>query len=172
MPENWNSRFGTGVARRLHSMRGAKQGATGTVTVAGGANSSLVTVGASQTAATCVLPIDGLNIGDVIAGFALRGQVESAGGAVTVDAQIYKQTVAAADMSVAAITGTAMTQVSVSADSKLDDGTARKVIDEAARVTVAADATYFLLITVTTAASTDVALAGVVLDVSRKEEQG
>lgn len=167
-----NTRFGTGVERRLLSLRGAKQGATGTVTVAAGADSSLVTVGASQTAATCVVPLDGLNIGDVIHGFALRGQVESGGNTVTVDAALYKQTVAAADMSVGAVAGGSMTQVSVSADAKLDDTNTRTVIAATHRVTVAENATYFLLITVTTGASCDVALAGLVLDIARKVEQG
>lgn len=65
----------------------AKVGATAGWVVAAADNVALVTCPASQTASTLVLPLHNLNVGDTITGFSLVGQVESAGGTVTIDAR-------------------------------------------------------------------------------------
>lgn len=140
---------------------GAKEGATGTVVVGAGVDdASLFTVAASQTAATAVVPITGLEVGEIITGFHLIGQVESGGNTATVDAALYSITAAAADLSTGAVSGAAITQVSVAADTALTSANAGV---SGLSVTVAADTTYFVLITVTTAAATDVDMAGVAI---------
>lgn len=109
------------------------------------------TVAASQSAGTLVIPIDGLHIGDTITGFKINAQIESAGGAVTIDAALRAVTNVAAEPTDAAI-GTGMTQVSVTAD------TASASSKTGLTEVVTSGKTYYLLVTVTTAGSTDVIL--------------
>lgn len=138
----------------------AKAGATAGWVVAAGANVALVTCPASQTAATLVVPINGLKVGQKITGFHLVGQIESAGGTVTVDAALRKHTAAAADVADAAVAS--ITQLSVTADAVMSASNTRKNdLDEV----VAADETFYVLVTATTAGSTDIALQSVVLEV-------
>ncbi len=113
------------------------------------------TVPAGVTAGTLVVPIHGLKVGDTITAFGLIGQIESAGGAVTLDASLRSLTAAAADLTDAS--AAAMTQLAVSADTAVTSANAEKA---SIAVTVAADAVYYLLVTATTAGSTDVDLAG------------
>lgn len=137
----------------------AKAGATAGWTVAAGANIALATCAASSTAATLVVPITGLKVGQKITGFHLIGQIESAGGTVTVDAQLRKHTSAAADVADALVGS--ITQVSVTADTILSASNSLK--DLTAPEVVGEDETFYVLVTATTAASTDVALQGVAL---------
>jgi hypothetical protein len=109
------------------------------------------TMAQSQTAGTLVIPIDGLKIGDTITGFRIVAQVESAGGAVTIDAILRAVTNVAAEPTDAAI-GTGMTQVSVTAD------TAASQVKTGLTETVTSGKTYYLLVTATTAATTDIIL--------------
>ena len=118
---------------------------------------SLARCPASQTAATLVVPLS-VRVGDVLTGYYLVGQIESAGGIVTVDAALRKQTAAAADLTDAAVTSGGITQLSVTADTIISATNAGVT---GLAVTVAANETYYVLITVTTAASTDVDLQSV-----------
>ena len=140
----------TGYTKQIGTR--AKVGGTSGWTV-GAANDLpyVGTVAASQTGATLVIPIDGLHIGDTITGFRIVAQVESAGGTVTIDAALRATTNVAADPTDALI-GSGMTQVSVTADTA--------VSQEKTGLTevVASGKTYYLLVTVTTGASTDVIL--------------
>lgn len=139
---------------------GAKVGATAGFVVAAAADVRLITCPASQTGSTCVIPVAGLNVGDKIVGFHLEGQIESGGNAVTVDAALRSQTDAAADIVDAAVAS--MTQLSVSADAVMSQSnTFKGGLD----VVVGLGVDHYFLITVTTGASTDVALRGVVLHV-------
>ncbi|MCI0349389.1 MAG: hypothetical protein L0Z53_08185 [Acidobacteriales bacterium] len=117
------------------------------------------TVAASQTAGTLVLPIDGLRIGDTITGFRVVAQVESAGGTVTIDADLRATTNVAAEPTDASI-GT-MTQVSVTADTAVSQ--AKTGLSEV----VTSGKTYYLLLTATTAASTDIILQACEITTSR-----
>ncbi len=108
------------------------------------------TMAASQAAGTLVIPIDGLRIGDVITGFKINAQVESAGNAVTIDAALRAVTNVAADPTDALIG--AMTQVSVTADTAV--ASSKTGLSE----TVTSGKTYYLLITATTLAATDIIL--------------
>lgn len=139
----------------------AKVGAGAGAVVAAASNVGLVTVPASQTAATIVLPLPCFKVGSIITAFSLIGQIESAGGTVTVDADLRKHTAAAADVADASVG--AITQVSVTADTALSSANAAKTdLAEA----VWEDETYYLLVTITTGASTDVALQGAVITVT------
>lgn len=136
-----------------------KVGATAGWTVAAAANTALVTLAASQTAATLVIPIRvPLKVGWEITGFGINAQIESAGGTVTLDAALRKQTNAAGDPVDASVG--AITQVSVTADTAVSS--AKNGLSEI----VAADETFYILITGTTAALTDIALQGITLTVN------
>jgi hypothetical protein len=137
---------------------GAKVGGTAGFVVAAAANTFLITCPASQTGSKLIVPVSGLNVGDVIYGFHLVGQIESAGGTVTVDAELRKQTAAAADVVDASVAS--ITQLSVTADAIMSSANTQKA---GLNVTVAEDETYYLIVTATTAASTDIALQGVAL---------
>lgn len=141
----------------------AKVGTTSGFVVAAGDDIALVTCPASQTAATCVVPISNLKVGERIVAFHLIGQIESAAGEVTVDAELRKHTAAAADVSDASVG--AITQLVAVADTIMSKTNTRKsALDEI----VGEDETFYVLVTVTTAESTDVALQGVAVEVLPK----
>lgn len=110
----------------------------------------VATMAASQSAGTLVLPVDGLQIGDTITGFKIIAQIESAGGAVTLDADLRAVTNVAAEPTDASIG--AITQVSVTAD------TASAAAKTGLTEVVTSGKSYYLLITGTTAAATDIIL--------------
>jgi hypothetical protein len=130
----------------------AKVGATaGWVLGAANNLSYVATMAASQTAGTLVIPVSGLHVGDVITGFRIVAQVESAGGIATIDAALRAVTNVAAEPTDAAI-GTGITQVSVTAD------TAVSAVKTGLTEVVTSGKTYYILVTATTAASTDIIL--------------
>lgn len=124
-------------------------------------NAGIAGLPASSTASTLVIPVEGLKVGDIITAFSVVGQIESAGGGVTLDAALRKLTVAAGDTTDASLG--AITQVSVTADEAVEDS---KTL--ATPETVAANEQFYVLITGTTAASTDIQLSGVTLTVTRQ----
>ncbi len=133
----------------------AKVGAGSGFLVAAADNVALVTCPASETAATLVIPVVGLKVGMTITGFHLVGQIESAANTVTVDADLRKHTAAAADVSDASVGS--ITQLSVVADTIMSDAnTAKTGLSEV----VGANESFYILITATTGASTDIALQG------------
>lgn len=117
---------------------------------------------ASQTASNLIMRIDGLKVGDTITGFHLIGQVESAGGAVTLDADLRKVTAVAADNTDASIG--AITQIAVTADTKISLSNSTKTL--VTPEVVAADETFYVLLAGTTAAATDIALNGIAIIVT------
>lgn len=142
----------TRVSQKRLVQVGAKVGATsGGVVKAADNKNSLYRVPASQTGSTIVVPIPFLKVGDTLTGFHLVGQIESGGNTCTVDADLRKQTAAAADLTDASVG--AMTQLSVVADTIMSATNTRKA---SLSDTVGADETFYVLITVTTAAATDV----------------
>jgi hypothetical protein len=139
----------------------AKAGTTAGWVVAAANNIALVTLPASQTASTLVVPIPSLKVGERITGFHLVGQIESGGNTATVDASLRVQTAAAADVTDALVAS--ITQLSVTADAVMSESNTRKSgLDQV----VTADQTYYVLITSTTALATDVALQAVAIEVS------
>jgi hypothetical protein len=141
----------------------SKVGATAGWTVGGGAvNTGLTaTMAAGQTAGTLVVPISGLKVGDTITSFHLIGQVESAGNNVTIDADLRKHTAAAADVADASVG--AIAQLVVAVDTILSATNTNKA---SLTEVVAADETFYVLLTATTTASTDIALQGVAVTVT------
>lgn len=130
----------------------AKVGATAGWVVGAATNLPYsATMAASQTGGTLVIPLDSLKIGDTITGFRVIAQVESAGGTVTIDAILRAVTNVAAEPTDAAI-GTGITQVSVTADTAVS--AAKTGLTEV----VTSGKSYYLLITATTAAATDIIL--------------
>lgn len=146
----------------VQSIAGSKVGATAGWVVNAGANVSLATLPASQTASTLVIPITyPFKVGTQIKGFSIVGQIESAGGTVTLTADLRKHTAAAADVADASV-GAIRANVSVTADAVLSNTNAgRGGLTEV----VAAGETFYILVTATTAASTDIALQGITLTI-------
>lgn len=122
-------------------------------------NTGAVTCPASQSAATFVIPVPGLNIGDTVTAFKVIAQIESAGNGVTLDADLRKLTNAAGDPTDASIG--AITQVSVTADTAVSSS---KTL--AAEEVVASGESLYCLVTVTTAGSTDVQLLGLEVSIT------
>ncbi len=156
--------LGTGGLARTGRQRlittEAKIGATAGWTLGGGAVDTglMGTVAASQTNGTLVVPVPNLKIGDTITAFQVNGQIESAGGAVTLDADLRVMTAVSTgstDGSVGAIT-----QVSVSADTLVAQE--KTGLSQA----VAAAEGYYVLLTGTTAASTDIELVNIEVTVT------
>lgn len=138
----------------------AAAGATAGWTAPTGLDKALLVCPASQTAATAVVPVTGLWVGDVITAVKITGQVESAGNTATVDADLRKLTPAAAGTADASIG--AITQISKTADYAIADS---KTL--AAAETVASGEAFYVLLTATTAASTDVEISTIELTVTR-----
>jgi hypothetical protein len=148
---NTGSQVRTGVDK--HVRVGAKIGATAGWAVKAATNLPyLGTVPASQTGSTLVIPLTDLKVGDTITAFSIDAQIESAGGIVTLDADLRAVTNVAAEPTDASIGS--ITQVSVTADTAVD--AAKTGLTEV----VAFGKTYYLLLTATTAASTDIILLG------------
>lgn len=138
-------------ARQFQIGTRAKVGGTAGWVVGAADNLPYVaTLPASQTGSTLIIPIDGLPIGATITGFRVVAQIESAGNAVTIDGDLRATTNVAAEPTDASI-GT-MTQVSVVAD------TASSQEKTGLAEIVTSGKTYYLKITSTTLASTDVIL--------------
>ena len=137
----------------------AKVGATaGWVVNAGDNLGLLATCPASQTASTLVVPLTGMKVGDTLTSFKVVGQIESAGGTVTLDADLRKLTAAASDPTDASVG--AITQISVVADTKVT--TEKTGLAEV----LAEDEALYVLLTATTAASTDIALLSITYKVT------
>lgn len=145
--------------RTIYSGGGGKVGAVAGWTVGAADDLFLATLSQlKQSSSTLIIPIGGLKIGDTITGFALTGQMDSAGNTVSVDADLRKMVSSAAgntDSSVGAIT-----QVSATADTALNSTTAGKtglseVIDEGDN--------YYVKITGITGATTDIEIQGLVV---------
>lgn len=144
--------------RRIISAGAGKAGATAGWAMpsahSGFTNASIAGLPASQTASTFVIPLQGLKVGDTITAFSVAAQIESAGNTATLDADLRKVTIVA-DNSTDASIG-AITQVSVTADTAVSSS---KTL--ATPEVVAADEQFYVLLTGTTAAATDVQLSGI-----------
>lgn len=141
----------------------AKVGATAGWVITAGTDKYSATLPASQTSSTLVVPVTGLEVGDTVTGVAVVGQVESAGGTVTITMDVRKLTAAAADL----------TDASLATDN-LGAGVTADTILSAANLGVtgltevmAADESLYVLITATTAGSTDIDLMSIVATVTK-----
>lgn len=123
------------------------------------------TLAASQTSETLIVKITGLKVGDIITKLNVTGQVESAGGAVVLDADLRKVTAAAADLTDESVA--TIVRPTVAADVKLGSA-ATTGVSAAFSETVSADETFYVKVLATTAASTDIALTGIQLTITEK----
>lgn len=139
----------------------AKVGATAGWVVTAGTNICHATLPASQTSSTLVVPIP-CDIGDILTAVSATGQVESAGGNVTLVMSIRKLTTAAAANADAEL-GTDNVGT-LAADTVLSS--ANLAVTGLSEV-VAEGETLYALFTGTTAATTDIDLTGLVVTVTR-----
>lgn len=140
----------------------AKIGGTAGWVIATATNvGTMATLPQSQTASTLVLMLSGLKVGDTITAFNLAGFNTSGGNTVTVDADLRSLTAAAGSFTDASVA--AMTQVSVTGNTAL---TVANTAKTGLSAVVAADVTYYILITATTGASCTVGLGAVTVIVT------
>ncbi len=137
----------------------AKVGATAGWVITAGTDKLHATLPAAQTGSTLVVPVSGLNVGDTITAFTVNGQVESAGNTATLTAALRKQTNAAADNTDASVSSAA--SGNLTADAIIAQG------NSSLTEVVAAGVAYYLLLTATTAAATDLDITHAVITVKR-----
>lgn len=160
MSANFGNTNGGEVQRICPAQGRSKAGASVGWGIAPNLNTSFVALSAGTGPSTLVIAIDGLRVGDLITGFSLMGQVESAGNNVTIDASLRKMTSAAADLVDASVGD--MTQLVVAADTALGLSNASRT---GLAERVVAGVNYYVLVTATTTASTDIVIQGVLLSV-------
>jgi len=137
-------------------------GGTSTVGyVKNGRDYSLLTLAQNATADTWVVALPRLHTGDVISKIGLHGQIDSGGNAVTIDYELRKMTPASTGTVDASVqTGT---QIAKSANYKIDDSTVLatpyKIIDSTS---------LYILITCTTAATTDIELTDIHITIDQR----
>lgn len=136
----------------------AKVGATAGWVITGGTDKNHATLPASQTASTLVIPFPPLPVGATVTAVGIGGQVESAGGNVTLTMSFRSQTNAAADNTDAQI---ATDNVgTLTADTILSPA---NLGVSAQTAVVAVDAALYVLLTGTTAGSTDIDVTHMVI---------
>lgn len=127
-----------------------------------GADDGLARLPAAETSSTLVIPIRGINVGDTIQAVRVLGQVESAGANATLVMSVRKSTAVVGDFTDAELDtaniGTVTADTLISA--------AVLEVTALGEVLGALESVYVLL-TGTTAALTDIAIAGVQVDVLR-----
>ena len=144
---------------KLHCER-AKVGTTAGWVVAAADNlGKMATIPAAQTSSTLVIPLTGLRVGEKITAFSLVGSIQSGGNAATITADLRKLTAAAAGGTDASV-GARAAPLSVTANTILDSTNAGKT---GLAEVVAADETFYLLVTATTAAACTEELQGVLI---------
>ncbi|MCC6775647.1 MAG: hypothetical protein IT537_03265 [Hyphomicrobiales bacterium] len=123
---------------------------------------NLLTLPASQTSEVVGIAIPGLQVGDIVTAVGVVGQVESAGGNVTLAMDVRKHTAAAADVADASLgtdnVGTLTADTILSAANLGVTGLTE---------TMAADEMLYVNLTGTTAGSTDIAIMALVVTVTR-----
>lgn len=137
--------------------RNGSQGTTGTWSIAN--DTGIATCAASQTAATFCIPLN-FKQGDIINSFKVSGQLEAAGNTATVDVDLRVTTAVAGDLTDASIG--AISRISELADYLIADS------KTGLSHTVISGESYYALVTVTTAAATDVALQGIEVSITEK----
>lgn len=142
----------------------AKVGATAGWVITAGTDKYSATLPASQTSSTLVIPVTGLEVGDTLTAVAVVGQVESAGNNVTLTMDVRKLTAAAADLTDASL-GTDNVGT-LTSDTVLTDANGNLKVSSLTEV-IAADESVYVLLTGTTAASTDIDIQSIVATVTR-----
>lgn len=128
-------------------------------------DNSKATLAASQTSSTLVIPITGLKVGDVITAFALLGMINTnnTGNQVTINSALHSVQAVAGSSTDTAIANA--TTSSVTNANTVFNGTSAGV-KSGLSITVAADTTYYILVTGTTAAAVTAAIHGALVTVT------
>lgn len=143
----------------------AKVGATAGWVITAGTDKSLATLPASITAGTLVIPITGLDVGDIVTAVAAVGQVDSAGNNVTLVMSVRKITNDAAGGHTDAEIGTDNVGT-LTADTLLTDANGNLKVSSLTE-TMAADEQLYVLLTGTTAGTTDIEISHLVVTVTK-----
>ena len=143
------------VLRTVSSPAGA-----GTVDADWSVASGIGTLAAEKSGSALIIPISGLSVGDTITAFKVNGQIESAGGTVSLTASLYEVIPLAAGSSTTDI-GAITTLSGITADTLVQSS---KTL--AAAKTVITGYSYFVYITGTTAASTDIEITSIEVTVT------
>ncbi len=122
-------------------------------------DTAICTLDASQSGSTFVVPLP-VKIGDIITGFTITGQIESAGMTVTIDADLRATTAVSGGSTDASIGS--ITQISKTADYQIND------TKSGLSHTVITGNTYYVLVTGTTGITTDVELLSIEVTVTEK----
>lgn len=130
-------------------------------------DSNKATLAASQTSETLIVKITGLHAGDIITKLNLLGQVEDSvtSAGVVIDADLRVITSAAGDLTDTSV-GT-IVRPTIADDTALNS-TATHGVSATLAHTVTSDQTFYVRVTGTTVASTDIALQGVQITVTQK----
>jgi len=143
-------------------VRVGNPGATATVGyVKSGADTCMLTLAQNATADTYVIHLTGFKCGDIVTSMGIAGQIESGGNAVTIDYELREMTAVATGCTDASLQ--AGTQIAKSADYLVNDST-----DLATPHICGEGEQMYMLITCTTAATTDIELLYVSLTVTEK----
>lgn len=142
-----------------------KVGATAGWVITAGTDKSLATLPASVTAGTLVIPILGLDVGDIVTAVAAVGQVDSAGNNVTLVMSVRKITNDAASGHTDAQIGTDNVGT-LTADTLLTDANENLKVSSLTE-TIAADEQLYVLLTGTTAGTTDIEISHLVVTVTK-----
>lgn len=139
-----------------------RPGATSSVGyVSTGTDKPILTLAASATADTWVIPITWMHEGDIVTKMGIHGQVESAGNTATIDYELRKMTAVATGSTDTSVQ--AGTQISKTADYLVNDTT-----DLATPYTIVCGDCLYMLITCTTAAATDIELLSICVELTEK----
>ena len=140
-----------------------KAGTTSGWVVANADNVSLVTLPASQTNSTLVVATNfPLAIGETITGFALNGEATSSGATVTLSCNLRSQTTGIGGMNDASVANLAA-NVSVTSGALISSTNASQT---GLTEVIAANKTYYLLITGTTGSASTITLASFTVTVT------
>ncbi len=164
MQGNMNERF-PAVVKRIY--QDAKVGAASGWTVRAGADSFMATCAASQTNATLIVPLTGLEVGDRIVGFHMNGQIESGGNAVNFNIKLASSIPVAAGSTHSAVTGTTGNTITKAADTALNEDNTKFNLPESAQIVVESGKAYFAIVTATTLGSTDIEFLALVLHIKK-----
>lgn len=161
MTERINARFNASLVKRFY--QDGKVGAAAGWAVRAAADTWMSTLPASQTASTLIVPLVGLVEGDVIMGYHLLGQIDSAGNAASINCKLTEFVPAAAGSAATDLSGTTLGAVSTTADLLVNVDNTVKTLAIGDRIVVRTDRTYFAVVSGTTAATTDIEFLGLVL---------
>lgn len=148
-----------GVVRYFNA--GGKAGSTSGWTTSTANIGVIGNLPADKTGSTFLVPISGLEVGDVITGIHMIGQIEAGGGTGSVQADLRRLTAVASDVTDASVQ---TLSVSTSSDLALTSANASTL---STPETVSGLETFYVLLTATTNSNCDIALQAIALTITK-----